>query len=60
MRRLRIAPPVQLPLTLRDNNTAPAGIWAAMSEEAQAQVLVILARMIAAGVVADTGTEVAE
>ena len=60
MRRLRIAPPVQLALAMGDEGSAPAVVWAGMPEEAQAQVLVILARMIAAGVVGETGMEATE
>ena len=58
MRRLRIAPPVQLQL-VRPVVPAPAEVWAGLPEATQGQVLALLARLIARGVVdADTDEEV--
>ena len=55
MRRLRIAPPVQLQL---DSTAAPSDreVWAGLTEAAQGQVLALLARLIARGVL-DAGTD---
>jgi hypothetical protein len=57
LRRLRIAPPVQLRLVPL---VAPrrSEVWAGMPEASQGRVLALLARLIARGVVdADVDTE---
>jgi hypothetical protein len=55
LRRLRIAPPVQLELV---HAAAPTRneVWAGLPEATQGQVLALLARLIARGVV-DAGTD---
>ncbi len=50
MRALRIAAPVQLELDLLDMPTAPCERWSALPEQRRAEVLVLLARLIARGV----------
>ena len=50
MRRLRIAAPVQLPLDLPGTVPVPLQRWAMLPEPARVDVLVILARLIARGV----------
>lgn len=50
MRRLRIAPPVQLRLVSPPAPNANE-VWARLPEAAQGRVLVLLARLIARGVV---------
>jgi hypothetical protein len=52
MRRLRIAAPVQLALTLPTDQT-PSGLelWVLLPSVTREQVLVLLARLIARGVV---------
>jgi hypothetical protein len=54
MRRLRIAAPSQLSLTL-SSSQVPRGpqVWALLPDAARQQVLVLLARLIARGVIAD-------
>jgi hypothetical protein len=54
LRRLRIAPPVQLQLVSL-TAPAPTEVWPSLPEAAQRRVLVLLARLIARGVV-DAGT----
>jgi len=49
--RLRIAPPVQLELVPGSPSHARPPVWAQMPEAAQGRVLVLLARLIARGVV---------
>jgi hypothetical protein len=58
MRRLRIAAPSQLSLTL-SSSVVPSGpqVWALLPDVARQQVLVLLARLIARGVIADDDTE---
>jgi hypothetical protein len=53
MRRLRIAAPLQLSLTL-SLSEVPRGpqVWALLPDAARQQVLVLLARLIARGVIA--------
>ena len=51
MRRLRIAAPAQLPLDLDGVAHLPAEVWWAMPDTARERVLVLLARLIARGVV---------
>jgi hypothetical protein len=53
MRVLRIAPARQL--ALFTGQEGPAGGWDALPEQARAEVLVLLARIIARGVVAAGG-----
>jgi hypothetical protein len=58
MRRLRIAAPAQLSLTLSLGGV-PRGpqLWTALPDAAREQVLVLLARLIARGVIADEDQE---
>jgi hypothetical protein len=58
MRRLRIAAPSQLSLTL-SSSAVPHGaqVWIALPDAAREQVLVLLARLIARGVIADEDQE---
>jgi hypothetical protein len=58
MRRLRIAAPVQLPLTL-SSGEVPRGLqlWSALPDAVREQVLVLLARLIARGVIVDDPRE---
>ena len=51
MRSLRLAAPVQLQLDMDQRAPAPMECWWALPETARAAVVVLLARMIAAGVV---------
>lgn len=51
MRRLRIAAPTQLPLDLDGVGELPVEVWWAMPEDARERVLVLLARLIARGVI---------
>jgi hypothetical protein len=51
LRRLRIAAPFQLPLGWPEVTATAAPRWWSLPETAQAAVLSLLARMIAAGVV---------
>jgi hypothetical protein len=52
MRRLRIAAPVQLSLTLpTDQTRSGLELWALLPSVTREQVLVLLARLIARGVV---------
>ncbi len=53
MRRLRIAAPAQLTLVVGEDNVRPAPVWPAMPEGVQAEVLDLLARLIARGVAVD-------
>jgi len=54
MRRLRIAAPVQLSLTLpTDQTRGGLELWALLPDAAREQVLVLLARLITRGVIAD-------
>lgn len=53
MRRLRIAAPVQLTLVLGEETVRPALVWPGMPDQAQTEVLALLARLIARGVVAE-------
>ena len=56
MRRLRIAAPSQLTLS---SGEVPRGLqlWIALPDAAREQVLVLLARLIARGVIADDAKE---
>ena len=51
MRRLRLAAPVQLPLDLPGAVPTAAQRWSMLPEPARQSVLVLLARMIARGVI---------
>ena len=53
MRVLRIAPARQL--VLFDGRPGPAGCWDGLPEQARAEILVLLARMIARGMLAGDG-----
>lgn len=53
MRELRIAAHVQLPLDLQATLVSPAQRWWLLSDAAREQVVVLLARLIAKGVVAE-------
>ena len=52
-RRLRAAPPVQLELVSGGEGPGPEVVWASLPEHAREQVLVLLARLIDTGAVAD-------
>lgn len=52
-RRLRTAPPVQLELVSRRDGPGPEVVWASLPEQAREQVLVLLARLIDTGAVAE-------
>jgi hypothetical protein len=54
-RRLRAAPPVQLELVSGRDGPGPEVVWASLPEQAREQVLVLLARMIDSGAVAEDG-----
>lgn len=54
MRRLRLAAPAQLALDMPGLVISPAERWWSLPEEAREAVVCILARMIAAGVVAES------
>jgi hypothetical protein len=51
LRRLRIAAPIQLPLALPEMTSTPGQRWWLLPDAAQTEVLSLLSRMIAAGVV---------
>ena len=53
MRKLRIAAHVQLPLDLQGPLPNPSQRWWLLPEPARQQALVLLARLIARGVVAE-------
>jgi len=53
LRRLRLAAPVQLPLALDDGRAAPGDRWWSLPEEARCEVLILLARLIARGIVCE-------
>jgi hypothetical protein len=53
LRRLRIAAPTQLTLVIPGSAPTPAQRWFGLPDPAQAAVLVLLARMIARGVLVD-------
>jgi hypothetical protein len=57
MRRLRIAAPSQLSLTLSSGEVPRGQLWIALPDAAREQVLVLLARLIARGVIADEDQE---
>lgn len=58
MRRLRIAAPVQLSLTLSPGEVVRGlELWALLPSVTREQVLVLLARLIARGVIADEDQE---
>jgi hypothetical protein len=52
-RRLRAAPPVQLELVSGREGPGPEVVWASLPEQAREQVLVLLARLIDTGAVAE-------
>jgi len=54
-RRLRAAPPVQLELVSGGEGPGPRVVWASLPEQAREQVLVLLARLIDTGAVAEEG-----
>jgi hypothetical protein len=51
LRALRIAAPVQLGLDLSDVPPSPQERWPALPEKRRAEVLALLARLIARGIV---------
>jgi hypothetical protein len=55
MRALRIAPARQL--ILFDGRPGPAGCWDGLPEQARAEILTLLARIIARGVLAGDGPD---
>jgi hypothetical protein len=54
-RRLRAAPPVQLELVSGREGPGPEVVWASLPEQARERVLVLLARLIDTGAVAEDG-----
>jgi hypothetical protein len=54
-RRLRAAPPVQLELVSGREGLGPEVVWATLPEQARERVLVLLARLIDTGAVAEEG-----
>jgi hypothetical protein len=54
-RRLRAAPPVQLEFVSRREGPGPEVVWASLPEQARERVLVLLARLIDTGAVAEEG-----
>jgi hypothetical protein len=54
-RRLRTAPPVQLELVSGREGPGPEVVWASLPEPARERVLVLLARLIDTGAVAQEG-----
>jgi hypothetical protein len=54
-RRLRAAPPVQLELVSGREGAGPEVVWASLPEHAREQVLVLLARLIDTGAIAEDG-----
>jgi len=57
LRRLRIPPPVQLPLAFT-GGLPPDERWWALPEEVRREVLGLLARLIVRGVIDEEGEEV--
>jgi hypothetical protein len=55
-RRLRTAPSVQLELVCDREGPRPEVVWASLPERSREQVLVLLARLIDVGAVAQEGT----
>ena len=53
MRALRVAAPVQLALLTEPGHSTPADRWSRLPEATRADVLVLLARLIARGVLVD-------
>jgi hypothetical protein len=51
LRRLRIAAPVQPTLALSDEHSDPHDRWWSLPDESRRQVLALLARLIARGVI---------
>jgi hypothetical protein len=56
LRRLRLPAPAQLPLALDDGSAARSDRWWSLPEEARHEVLVLLARLIARGIVCEEDT----
>jgi hypothetical protein len=54
-RRLRAAPPVQLEFVSGREGPGPEVVWASLPEQARERVLVLLARLIDTGAVAEEG-----
>lgn len=57
MRALRVAPAQQLPLRLGEDDTVPQWWWSELPERTRVEVLRLLARMIARGVLADDASD---
>lgn len=55
VRRLRVAPPVQLELVCGRQGPPPEVVWASLPEPAREAVLGLLARLIGAGAVEQEG-----
>jgi hypothetical protein len=53
MRRLRIPASVQLPLGLDDEDATASERWWSLPEESRCEVLLLLARLIARGIVCE-------
>ena len=57
MRALRVAAPVQLALLTEPGYPTPAERWSRLPEPTRADVLVLLARLIARGVLVDDAAD---
>ncbi len=55
LRRLRTAPAVQLELVSGREGSGPEVVWASLPERSREAVLVLLARLVDAGAVAEEG-----
>jgi hypothetical protein len=55
LRALRVAAPVQLSLSTGSGEGDPAGRWWRLPEPTRAEVVVLLARLIARGALVDDG-----
>ena len=57
MRRLRIPASAQLPLALDDEDAKASDRWWSLPEESRHEILVLLARLIARGIVCEEEAE---
>jgi hypothetical protein len=57
LRRLRIPASVQLPLPLNDAEQKASDRWWSLPEESRQRILVLLARLIARGIVSEEKAE---
>ena len=53
LRRLRIVPPIQLPLALPSGDMEPDQRWWLLPDETRREVLTVMARLIARSVLVD-------